>query len=141
MIRRIYVAGASAERERIARYMGALRDAGWTITEDWCASEASLGKSDADLDDETARRVAERDLYGVRTCEVFWLVAPSAPSFGASFEMGVAVNERALLADIDGRSLRIIISGPCPSIFARLADERFPSHLDALRALTEAGRG
>ena len=137
MTRRIYVAGASTERERIARYMGALRDAGWTITEDWCASEASLGKSDADLDDETARRVAERDLDGIERADVFWLVAPSSPSFGASTELGYAVARRGS----HDAPTRIIISGPCPSIFARLADERFPSHVAALQALTGASRG
>jgi hypothetical protein len=117
--------------------MGALRDAGWEITEDWCASEASLGVEDGDLDDETARRVAARDIEGIRHADVFWLVAPERPSFGASFELGHAVCQRS------GSAIgpRIIISGPCSSIFARLADRRYPTHLDALRALTEPVNG
>ncbi len=134
---RIYVAGASTERERVARYMGALRDAGWEITEDWCASEASLGVEDGDLDEETARRVAMRDLDGVHRADVFWLVAPERPSFGACTELGYAVCQRST----SPVGLRIIISGPCSSIFARLADRRYPTHLDALRALTEPVNG
>ena len=133
---RIYVAGASTERERVARYMGALRDAGWEITEDWCASEASLGVDD-DLDDVTATAVARRDLNGVDRADVFWLVAPERPSFGACTELGYAMAQRRYRRT----PTRIIISGPCPSIFARLADRRYPTHLDALRALTEPVNG
>lgn len=133
--RAIYVAGASAERERIARYMGALRDAGWTVTEDWPTAEAASGKTDAELDDATATRAALRDIEGVARAGVFWLVAPGVPSFGAPFELGVAVALRRAAISASQR-IRIVISGDAPSIFARLADERYPTHLEALAVLT-----
>ena len=134
---RIYVAGASTDRERVARYMGALREAGWEVTEDWCAAEAASGLDDGDLDDVTATAAARRDLNGIDRADVFWLVAPERPSFGACTELGYAVARRGS----HDAPTRIIISGPCPSIFARLADRRYPSHVAALQALTEPVNG
>lgn len=123
--RTIYVAGASAEHGRIARYMQALRESGWIVTVDWPARVAAAKGADAELPFDEARRIATHDLAGVANAAVLWLVLPTAPSVGCWVELGYALGVRAPL---------IVTSGKSGSIFARLTSRHYESHVDALGA-------
>ena len=122
----IYVAGASSERDMIARYMSGLRRAGHVIAVDWVAAMAACPVPEADMPEAEALRYAHADLRGIRECDVFWLLAPSTTSTGAWLELGYALGQR---------KAAVVISGPCPSIFARCASTRFAVHELAFGAL------
>lgn len=135
-MKRIYVAGASKEAVFVEHCITELRAAGWVITEDWCAALRTQRAPEHELTAAEAEEIAVACLRGVITADVFWLLAPSAPSVGAWVELGYARNERECRVPYE-----IIVSGACPSVFAALADARYPSHLEALHHLKERACG
>jgi hypothetical protein len=126
-VKRLYLAGASAELVLVEAYMRRVRDAGHEITWDWCATVRRIGASNPH-DAKARQRLAwcAEDLGGVDTCDVFWLLVPQAPSVGCWVEMGVAWQQ----------DKRIVMSGEWRgTIFSALADELYDSHELALSAL------
>lgn len=127
----IYVAGASKEIDLVEGYVAELRRHGWTISHDWCSEIRSCSVPEGELTDEEQARTAEADLYGVESAEVFWLMVPKNQSVGAWIELGAALSlRRGGLPPV-----RVIVSGTRGSIFETLADERYATHEEALRAL------
>ena len=86
---RVYVAGASAEKELCAGYMRRLRDEGIGVTFDWTGGTVG---DDALLTPRERAVAAANDLEGVRNADWFWLIVPAKenPSRGCWFESGVA---------------------------------------------------
>lgn len=89
---RLFIAGPSLIRWRVAQHIAAARAAGWHITYDWTSSESW----DRDLSCEIARieafRIeAQRNLLGVAEADaVLWVVSDKHPSSGAPYEAGYA---------------------------------------------------
>jgi hypothetical protein len=126
MTLRVYVAGSSGELERVESVIATLRSApGIHILHDWTkavrAARAAGFDSDAALSDQDAKSHALIDLDAVRGAQVFLLLAPASPSFGAGVEFGVALERmrRSFLG------VETIVCGPAAraSIFTRLASE------------------
>lgn len=136
----IYVAGASAQIERIEAFMVKLRAAGWRITFDWTVPVREVGNASPD-DPEIRRRAALADLEGVLTARVLWLVQPDATSTstGAWVELGSAITKRVLAEKFDGIGpVSVVASGSSRKcIFSDLADYRFQSHEDALEFIVK----
>lgn len=112
---RVYVAGASAEPERVRWAMDAVRDAGAAVTLDWLAPIEAGVPANTGLSDAERRQYARADLDAVVSSDVLWLLAPEAPSAGAWVELGHALRCHVV----------VIVSGPARkrSIFAALAVE------------------
>jgi nucleoside 2-deoxyribosyltransferase len=89
---RIYVAGASNEREDRAKpVMRELRDLGLVITHDWTSSmDNPVVGPDHALTPEQKRKYTEVDLLGVRTADFMLLLVPYNHSAGAWVELGFA---------------------------------------------------
>ncbi len=129
---RIYIAGASAEPERVQRAMDASRKLGLEVTLDWLAAIRAAGAA-TPSDANVRRACALADLQAIDRADVVWLLAPENASTGAWVELGYAIalrSDRSLL-----RPLRaVIVSGPgaAKCIFAELADALFASDEAAL---------
>lgn len=129
MSRTIYIAGASAEAEKIAGFAESVVGAGWVIALPWwlpfTAGVLKYG-ADRDVRSDIRLHAAEEDLDAVRWAKAVWLVVPEAPSTGAWVEFGASLAY--------GR--HTIVSGDWRrTIFSELADERFDTHAEALRYL------
>lgn len=143
-MKRIYVAGASAEIGLIIEVTRSLREAGWTITYDWTEAVSAFGSAGEELTNEAKESFARKDLMGVAEADVFWMLAPQNRSVGAWIELGSALTWRAMRAALldAGVDLQIncvpsdpvvvVVSGATDSIFALLADKRFATHDEAL---------
>jgi hypothetical protein len=116
--------------------------AGFEVTHDWTGDiEAARdrGLSDADLDDLERKMHVNRDLNGVLTADIFWLLAPPEPrhSIGCWNELGAA-----LAACIINGTPRVYISGGNQDpLFCGGADHRFPLDYLAFEALQRLERG
>lgn len=128
----VYVAGASAERERVRRAMDAVRAEGWHLTLDWLAVIDAAGAANEGLDDRTRFLAAHEDLQAIRHADVVWLLAPEAQSTGAWVELGYAL----------AQYLPVVVSGPASRrcIFASFADEHDTDEA-ALEHLRRVARG
>lgn len=126
-MRSVYVAGASAEVDRIAGYMRELRLAGLQITHDWTIAvdeQRRRGSTDRNLSAPARALAGAWDLEGVTRADVLWLVVPEVPSSGCWVELGAAL--------VSGRM--VIVSGDHQrTIFSELAQLRFDVHDEALR--------
>lgn len=138
-MKRIYVAGASAEIDIVRGYMAQLTANGWQITYDWTQAVSKFGSAGEALTDEAKRELALKDLGGVYAAHVFWMLVPQNLSVGAWIELGAAITHRD---DPDRHDYpykdctpRIVVSGTTDSIFALLADKRFATHDEALEWL------
>lgn len=134
----VYVAGSSAEIERVERVIARLRDAGVRITHDWTHDvrevRAAGHASDADLSDDDAAQHAIRDLGGAFGARTFLLLAPETPTRGAWVELGAAwAHQRKWRGSI-------IVAGPAArqSIFTRLADRIVATDDEAVALITGA---
>jgi len=144
-VRRLYIAGASGEIDRVTHWMARAREAGYAITCDWPAAIVreggvanALGPRRADY--------AKEDLVGVYEARTFWLLAPMNASTGAWVEFGYALALTGAQRDLPwGRAESlVVVSGPgaARSIFPALADHELPTDEEAfalLAARLEAG--
>jgi hypothetical protein len=140
-VKKIYVAGASAQIELIEIFIAKLKEAGWEITFDWTVKVREVGNASPD-DPDVRRDAALADLDGVRRAKVLWLVQPDATSTstGAWVELGSALERRALAENhpdtphgVGVETVFVVVSGSSKKcIFSDLADMRFLSHDDAL---------
>lgn len=121
---RIYIAGGSSERHKIAEIIDALKAAGWEVTYDW-----TRNKGWEDPSHPEARDAHIYCLAGIRACHLFWYIAPPSKSEGAHAELGFAFGiGRTVLAsgaDLDGLG----------RVFPRVADYRIDSVGKALSHL------
>lgn len=88
---RVYIAGASSERERCARVIAAVRAAGYTVTHDW---PAAIGNGPAnELSREDAACAAHDCMRGIMLAGVLVLLVPrdGATSVGCWVELGAAL--------------------------------------------------
>jgi hypothetical protein len=93
---KVYVAGASSERnERAKHVMAALKAAGYVITHDWTTSvDMNCGPDHQPIvDDATLTKCAEDDYLGVVVADIFVLLAPQNASTGAWVELGIALGK------------------------------------------------
>jgi hypothetical protein len=133
---RVYVAGASSERnERAKPVIAALKAAGYEITHDWTVAVDYEENHPIDDDSQTTRLYdcAKDDYEGVRTADVFVLLAPQKLSTGAWFEFGVAFQA--------GRKNNIYIAGNIDKcIFAHLIQEshKWPDDESLVKAMIES---
>ena len=89
-----YVAGSSKELVVVRHVQKLLRDAGFTITWDWTPIVEDWIKDGCpNQSARTMRKHAEEDLDGVLHANLFVLVAPVVPSFGAGVELGYALGD------------------------------------------------
>jgi hypothetical protein len=112
---RVYIAGASAEPERVRAAMGCARAAGLDVTFDWLAMIEAAGAANEGLDDEQRKLASRLGLCAVEAADIVWLLAPEAPSCGVWVELGYAL----------GHGISVIVSGRARvrCIFAALATE------------------
>lgn len=138
MTLRVYVAGSSAEPQRVRAAMDAARGAGCELTEDWLAAMEEAGTANEGLTHEQRRRYALADLRGLEAADVLWVLAPETHSIGVWVELGYALAGRAWGAMPGG----IVVSGPASarSIFCALADRECPTDAAGLAAVLEATR-
>jgi nucleoside 2-deoxyribosyltransferase len=136
---RVYVAGASAEPERVRWAVAAVRAMGAEVAIDWLAAIEEAGAANEGLTDADRVRYAQDDLCAVEDADVMWLLAPVEPSAGAWVELGYAL---ALAANKRAPD-RIVVSGSARvrCIFAALADEEHDRDEDALASLLRALEG
>ena len=139
---KIYVAGASAERAVVGRYIAKLREAGAEITFDWVAPiEADGGVANEGLSPERSQELAQAALDGVEAAEVVWILVPKTASIGAWIEMGSALTlrrRRALSSDGTSGLPRIFVSGAYQrTIFSSLTCEVYDRDEDAYSAIVE----
>lgn len=92
---KIYVAGSSAELDRIVRVRDRLISNGHTITEDWPSkvlAHIATGRAVNDLTPEDRRAAADADYAGVASADRVVLLVPRRPiaTAGAWWEGGVA---------------------------------------------------
>lgn len=129
---RVYVAGASAERDRVRGAMDYITAEGGVVTHDWLAEIEAAGSSSAGLTREQRRRAAAANIEAIRQSDVLWLLAPAGRS-DALVELGIALGVRH--DRIDPEPMRIVVSGPASrlSVFAALADLETPSDVLAGR--------
>jgi hypothetical protein len=121
---KIYLCAGSHEIAIAKDVMGKLRAMGHTITHDWVAAIEKVGCANPRNATEDQRRGwAYEDLAGIEAADVFWMMIPKTPSFGASYELAFA---QAVVR-------RVIVSGNwLQSIFTSLVDQRFDTHEQAL---------
>ena len=109
----IYVAGSSAELDRVAALIARLREAGHTITYDWPHAIITSGLDANELPTSKANRSALMCEQGVAGADLFVLLTPTTPTIGAWVEIGIALS-----ADV-----QIVIVGERPvSIFCAAWD-------------------
>ena len=123
---KIYLCAGSHEIALAKETMQKLRAMGHTITHDWAAAIEKVGCANPrDVAEEQRRAWAYEDLAAIERADVFWMLIPKTPSFGASYEFGYAVTV--------SRACRVIVSGDWKvSIFTSLALHRFATHDEAL---------
>lgn len=128
----VYVAGASVERkERAQPVIEVLRRAGYDISHDWTQAVDMHGANNehGTLTPEELSACAYEDLWGVKTADIFILLAPKKPSTGAWAELGIA-----LLSGVS-----IYVAGKCDQcIFTWLPQcERFETDEELVEFLTK----
>lgn len=132
---RVYIAGASVEAARCKSFGEEVERAGARIAVKWWDDVLAAKCHDRELSEELRLSFAAKDLNGVHTSDLFWLVVPQdGHGRGAWFEFGAALGLRAA-----GRfSPGVIVSGDClSSIFTSLAYRQFATHADALAWVLE----
>lgn len=126
---KIYVAGSSAELDRVSAFMSRLRAAGHEITHDWTAAIRDSGKPANGLSRGESEDAAWKCRDAIDRSDVFVFLAPITVSEGAWFEFGFAV----------GGCVRALIVGERPrSIFA-YSGSYAATEDDALAMLAEWG--
>lgn len=127
---RVYLAGASVEAQRCQALGEWVRRFGGEIAVPWWDDVLASKVHDRELSEEDRLRFAAKDLNGVHTSDLLWLVVPcDGHGRGAWVELGVALGLRAA-----GRSRPgVIVSGDClSSIFTSFAFRQFATHEEAL---------
>jgi hypothetical protein len=94
---RVYIAASSRELERVRWAQRALASVGAILTYDWVPyidRAIASGIPETRMPTSARREQAIRDTEGVRSCDLLWWLAPTEPTRGAWFELGIAC-ERA----------------------------------------------
>lgn len=88
----VYLAGSSAETERIERWASKLREAGVTPLCSWITAVAQSGGNPRDAPTKQRRLWAASNLTEVAQADAVWFLVPTYPAVtrGAWFEAGFA---------------------------------------------------
>lgn len=134
--KKIYIAGASKEPERVAHWMKRIRGEGYEVTHDWLELVTAAVVPDHDLTRGARAMHAVADFAGVFHASYFWLLAPpsTSTSAGAWVELGYVLGlNRALRGHPMAQTTYVVSSGPgsARSIFTALADREFPEDQEA----------
>ncbi len=139
----VYIAGASAEPQRVRRWMDRVVDDGHELAWDWLKTVERAGSANEGLGEELRHSASKDDLEAIERADVLWLLAPEAPSCGAWAEVGYAirVRDRDRREQYD-RPLRILVSGKARGrcIFTSFADKDFDSDSIAFEWLQQQAR-
>lgn len=124
---RIYLAASRGELADARHFMSELRKGGHEITHDWIADIDRNGPDDAEVPAYELHECAEKDLRGVRTADLLWLMSPSSGGSGCFVEFGYAI----------AFSVPVVVSGDIDrTLFIEYVfwkDQRvFGKHSDAL---------
>jgi hypothetical protein len=120
---RVYVAGSSAELDRVKTAMDRLRKAGITVSHDWVACINEVGSANpAGATDADRAQWAWEDLRGVKNADILWVLWPETPSAGACVELGYAIRG----------GQRIIISGNHKTSIFTTSGECYDTDYEAL---------
>jgi hypothetical protein len=124
---KIYLGGSSLEADMVRDFAQLVERQGHVITLGWweaVLANREAGIPDTALSHEQRKAFAQADLAAVTTADVFWLLAPNAPSTGCWVELGCALAGPGVITVVSGAWQRCI--------FADMADHRFDAHTDAL---------
>lgn len=120
----LYLAGASAEADRVQRAMDLVRShPGLRLTQDWLEAIRKDGGGNESLHPQLRRLRASEDLDGVRQARIMWLLAPDNQSTGAWVELGYAL----------ALGVMVVVSGPAAKrcVFASLTHVEFSTDAEA----------
>lgn len=133
MTRGLYIAGASADIERVEEWINVARAHGIHVTEDWPAKVRAAGSANTGTV-EQLRAAAEACERGVIAASVVWVLVPreTRPTAGAWYEMGMA---RALGARVVA-SVDWLAFQRCVFVYAD-GVERFLTDESAFRRVCE----
>ena len=107
----VFVAGASAEPDRVRWAMEQVLAHGWILAHDWLDDIKRCGVPDEELS-RTMRQNTSIYLHDrIQNADALWLLAPEEPSTGAWVELGLAIAEATRRERAGGRDLHIVISG------------------------------
>ena len=84
----VYIAASSRDLERVRWAQQALVAVGATLAHDWTQT---LAHDERAMNRRDRSRLASECIEGVRSCGLFWMLAPPCPSCGAWSELGVAI--------------------------------------------------
>lgn len=124
----VYVAGASAERRRVAAFIARCREAGHEITCDWPAAMGD-GPANDGLTRERSIDAAQACARGVRDAEAFVLLTPTTHTIGAWVELGIAYEI----------PINVLIVGQRPSSIFAVGHSYAPTEDAALEMLATWG--
>lgn len=133
---RLYVAGASAEPERVAWAMDAARALGCEVF-DWRAGF----RPTAEMTREERAAAGFADFREIEFADLVWVLAPAGRS-DSLVEMGYALAMRDIVRGTYDEA-PVIVSGPLAQrgIFAALADEEHDTDEAALASIERRVRG
>jgi len=145
---KVYVAGASAEAERVRLVMNMVQQHPYLkLAHDWLSIMQEVGKTKADhqLSLPERQEYAMADLEAVNEADVFWYLAPHTPSAGAAFEFGAAwgiASQWSMSGVYVGHTRVIVASGvrADASIFVSLADEVWEADMQAYESLSDRAK-
>ena len=125
-MRRIYVAGSSAEMERAHWAMNRIVDHGFTLVFDWVRHiRESGGTNPAGWTRAQRRAEAQNAVARVGECDTMWFLIPTRPTIGAWVELGAACSDGTY----------IVASGTSNTLFDTLSHEHYDTDAEALVAI------
>jgi hypothetical protein len=87
---RWYVSAYIGERARVLEMYERLRELGHTVTVDW-AAQPLVDAADREAYPDVPQGIAERDLKGVRACDIFLMLADPEDGKAKYAELGAAL--------------------------------------------------
>ena len=119
----VFVAGASAEPDRVRWAMEEVLGHGWILAHDWLDDIERADTADRDAPLVLRQEAALTLIDAIERSTAVWVLAPEEPSTGAWAEIGIACMEARFRERSGEDDLVIIVSGPeCDAcIYASLA--------------------
>lgn len=137
---KVYVAGASAELDRVRGVMDFIREQPrLELARDWVADvereRIEGGRTDSDLAPDERKLFAGADLGAVAESDIFWLLSPMKGTYttGAWVELGAALVTGHMRQALGLSKTVVLISGQTAGqhLFSSLADYCFDLDFEA----------